>query len=320
MNVTQEKIESRALRASAWGYLFMALLGGLFFYLAQSQAILLDGVYSFISLLMTFLAQRVSRLVQTPYTDSFHFGFAHFEPMLNVVRILLILAITGFAAVSAIAALLSGGRALNADTAVIYGVVAAVGCLAMAWRQRRASRQATSPILAVDAHNWLIDGVLSSGVAVTFFAAYLLRSSAYADWIAYVDPLLVIVMVALLLPTPLKSLGENLREVLMQAPDPEIQSEVKQRIDEAVEPADDEEIFIRMLPVGRFLYLQVHILLPADAPMHGIGECDALRKRIHEQLKGLHPRLTLDVIFTADRRWLGLEDSASQGSPHPLPK
>ena len=38
MNVTQEKIESRALRASAWGYLFMALLGGLFFYLAQSQA------------------------------------------------------------------------------------------------------------------------------------------------------------------------------------------------------------------------------------------------------------------------------------------
>jgi predicted Co/Zn/Cd cation transporter (cation efflux family) len=44
--------------------------------------------------------------------------------------------------------------------------------------------------------------------------------------------------------------------------------------------------------------------------MHGIGECDALRERIHEQLKGLHPRLTMDVIFTADRRWLGLEDSA----------
>ena len=58
----RKKIESRALRASALGYLFMALLGGLFFYLAQSQAILLDGVYSFISLLMTFLAQRVSRL------------------------------------------------------------------------------------------------------------------------------------------------------------------------------------------------------------------------------------------------------------------
>ncbi len=312
MNVTQEKIESRALRASAWGYLFMALLGGLFFYLAQSQAILLDGVYSFISLLMTFLAQRVSRLVQTPYTDSFHFGFAHFEPMLNVVRILLILAITGFAAVSAIAALLSGGRALNADTAVIYGLVAAAGCLAMAWRQRRASRQATSPILAVDAHNWLIDGVLSSGVAITFLAAYLLRSSPYADWIAYVDPLLVIVMVVLLLPAPLKSLGENLREVLMQAPSPEIQAEIRERIEQAVKPAAEDQIYIRMLPVGRFLYLQVHILLPAYAPLHGINECDSVRERIHESLKDLHPRLTLDVVFTADERWLGLESVTFQ--------
>ncbi|MEA3301959.1 MAG: cation diffusion facilitator family transporter [Pseudomonadota bacterium] len=307
MNKTQEKIESRALRASAWGYLFMALLGGLFFYLARSEAILLDGIYSFISLLMTFLAQRVSLLVHTPYTDSFHFGFAHFEPLLNVVRILLILAITGFATVSAIVALLSGGRALNADTAVIYGLVAAAGCLAMAWRQRRASRQATSPILAVDAHNWLIDGVLSSGVAVTFFAAYLLRSSAYADWIAYVDPLLVIVMVALLLPTPLKSLGENLREVLMQAPSPEMQAEIRQKIVQAVEPVAEEQLYIRMLPVGRFLYLQVHILLPADAPLQGIEECDRVRERIHEGLKELHPRLTLDVVFTADERWLGLE-------------
>jgi predicted Co/Zn/Cd cation transporter (cation efflux family) len=225
------------------------------------------------------------------------------------VRILLILAISGFAAVSAIAALLSGGRALNADTAVIYGVVAAVGCLAMAWRQRRASRQATSPILAVDAHNWLIDGVLSSGVAATFIFAYLLRSTTYADWLPYVDPLLVLVMVVLLLPLPLKSLGDNLREVLMQAPSAEIQTEIRERIEQAIKPAAEEQIYIRMLPVGRFLYLQIHILLPADARLHGINECDSIRERIHENLKDFHPRLTLDVVFTADERWVGLESS-----------
>jgi hypothetical protein len=44
-------------------------------------------------------------------------------------------------------------------------------------------------------------------------------------------------------------------------------------------------------------------------PIRGIGECDVLRERIHEHLKGMHPQLTLDVIFTADKRWLGLEDS-----------
>jgi len=304
---TQQQAESGALRLSAWAYFFMALLGGAYFYLARSEAILLDGVYSFISLLMTFVAQRVSQLVQTPYTDRFHFGFAHFEPMLNVVRILLILAIAGFAAASAVAALLQGGRPLNAGSAVVYGIVAASGCLAMAWKQRRAARQANSPILAVDARNWLVDGVLSSGVAVTFVFAFLLHGTSYADWVPFIDPLLVVVMVTLMVPVPLKTLGENLRQVLMQAPDEEMQEKIRTRVEEAVQPSAEDRILVRMLPVGRFLYLQVFVLVPPGTQVRMIDEFDAVRERIAENTVDLHPQLALDVIFTADERWAGVE-------------
>jgi cation diffusion facilitator family transporter len=303
----QQQAESRALRTSAWAYLFMALLGGGYFYLAKSEAILLDGVYSFISLLMTFVAQRVTQLVQTPYTERFHFGFAHFEPMLNVVRILLILAIAAFAAASAIAALLKGGRPLNADSAVIYGLIAASGCLAMAWRQGRAARRASSPILAVDARNWLVDGVLSSGVAVTFVIAFLLRDTAYADWLPLIDPLLVVTMVTLMVPVPLKTLGENLRQVLMQAPDEPTQEKIRSQVEQAVQPTPQDRVSIRMLPVGRFLYLQVFILVPPGTPVRAIEEFDAVRERIAEHTADLHPQLTFDVIFTADERWVGIE-------------
>jgi len=171
----QQKIESSALRRSAWLYFFMALLGGGFAYLSASEAILLDGFYSFISLLMTFVAQRVAKLVQTPYTEQFHFGFAHFEPLLNVVRILLVLAIATFAAVSALLALLDGGRPLNAGSAVVYGIIAAAGGLSMAWVQRCASKRANSPILAVDARNWLIDRVKNSRSKTTAVSADTLR-------------------------------------------------------------------------------------------------------------------------------------------------
>jgi cation diffusion facilitator family transporter len=303
----QQQTEARALRLSAWAYLAMALLGGGYYYLSQSEAILLDGVYSFISLLMTFVAQRVSQLVQTPYTDRFHFGFAHFEPLLNVVRILLILAIAGFAAASAVVALLQGGRPLDADSAVIYGAIAAAGCLTMAWKQNRAARQANSPLLAVDARNWLVDGVLSSGVAVTFVIAFLLQRSAYADWVPYIDPLLVIVMIAMMVPVPLKTLGENLRQVLMQAPDEATQEKIRSRVIQAVQPTSEEEVLIRMLPVGRILYLQVFILVPRGTEVRVIDEFDAVRKSILDNTKDLHPQLTLDVMFTTDRHWVGLE-------------
>jgi predicted Co/Zn/Cd cation transporter (cation efflux family) len=258
---------------------------------------------------MTFVAQRVSRLVQTPYTDRFHFGFAHFEPLLNVVRILLILAIATFAAAAAVLALLEGGRPLNAGSAVIYGVLAASGCLAMAWVQRRASKQAGSPILAVDARNWLVDGVLSSGVTVTFVIALLLQGSAYADWVPFVDPLLVITMVTLLLPVPLKTLGENLREVLFAAPDEEMQIRIRELVEGALEPQDGDRIFVRMLPVGRFLYLQVHVLVPRDNEAMQITYHDAIRDRVYDAVRHVHPGLTLDVIFTGDERWLGMGEA-----------
>lgn len=303
----QEQIEATALRRSAIGYLFMALLGGLFFYLASSEAILLDGVYSFVSLLMTFVAQQVSRLVNTPYSDDFHFGYAHFEPLLNVVRILLILAIAGFAAASAIVALIDGGRPLNADSAVIYGLVAASGCLFMAWLQRRAARRASSPILSVDARNWLVDGVLSSGVALTFMVALLLRGSEYAHWIPYVDPLLVIVMVTLLVPVPLRSLKSNLNEVLLAAPDPETQHDIRARVESVLEAVENRDIAIRAVPVGRFLFLRVSVLVPPGTEVGVIDECDAIRLRLYEALRETHPRLVLDMDFTADQRWIGMD-------------
>ncbi len=302
--MTAEQIEGRALRNSAFGYTFMAVLGAAFFFLTSSEAILLDGVYSFISLLMTFIARRVSVLVQRPYSERFHFGFAHFEPMLNVVRILLILAIAAFACVSALAALAAGGRPLNGNFAVIYGVLAAFGCLSMAWLQKRAARRTHSPLLQVDARNWLIDGFLSSGVAVTFVGAFLLRNTAYSHWVPYIDPALVLVMLSFMLPVPLKTLGENLSQVLWAAPDEKIQQQIRQRVETVLLPDDERRIAILMLPVGRVLYVQVHILLPELTELGTAGHSDAVKNKLTQALADIHPGITVDVIYTADEQIL----------------
>ena len=48
-------IEIRAFRISALGFLIIAVLGFVFAVLAKSQAILLDGVYALVSVVMTVL-------------------------------------------------------------------------------------------------------------------------------------------------------------------------------------------------------------------------------------------------------------------------
>src|SRR5205823_1042175 len=119
-------LEIRAFRISAFGFLMISVLGLVFGLRARSQAILLDGVYALVSVVMTVLAARVARLVERPSSEAFHFGYAHFEPLLNLVRGLLIFAVCAYALVITIEVLLRGGREIDAEVGIVYTALSAV--------------------------------------------------------------------------------------------------------------------------------------------------------------------------------------------------
>ena len=172
--------EIRGFRISACGFLVISILGFVFALLAKSQAILLDGVYALVSVLMTVLAGRVARMVERPSYESFHFGYAHFEPLLNLFRGLLIFAVCAFALVSTIDVLLRGGREIHAEVAIWYTALSGVWSAGIFFYQRRLARRLGSPALAVDARAWLVDGALYVGETVAFVVYLLLEPTALA--------------------------------------------------------------------------------------------------------------------------------------------
>ncbi|MHC4402814.1 MAG: cation transporter, partial [Planctomycetota bacterium] len=189
---SNEQLESFALRLSIFGYLGMAILGIVFALLTGSGAIMVDGVYSLVSFVMAILAAGVARLVDRPGDETFHFGYAHFEPLLNLLRGLMILTIAAFALVSAVLALVSGGRPLSPGLALAYSVCVALMCLGLSAFQRRSAKKTESPTLTVDARNWLVDGVITMAVGVGFLIGVILKSSAWSHLLPYVDPAVVI--------------------------------------------------------------------------------------------------------------------------------
>ena len=64
---------------------------------SDSDAILLDGVFNGISFVVVLLSSRLAGVIETAGSPDFPFGYAHFEPLLNSFRGLLILAVSGFA-------------------------------------------------------------------------------------------------------------------------------------------------------------------------------------------------------------------------------
>ena len=295
--------EYRALRLSAWMNLGWAALGIGFGITTESTAIMLDGYFSLVGFVMALVTLRVATLVVQPPDEHFHFGYAQFEPFLNAVKGLLMLGVSGFALASAVTALLHGGREVNPGLAIVYAVIAMAGCFLVGAVQRRTAQRTGSPMLAVDAKNWLVDGAMSTVVALAFGAAWLLGRSSRADLVPFIDPLLVIGMVVAIAFVPIGILKESLREILTFAPDPAIQAQVRDRVEGALGDLPVASRQIRMMKVGRYLYILNQIVLSPEFRPGRVGELDLVRERIASALEGVEPTPVVDTLFTEDARW-----------------
>lgn len=311
MAMSANSREIRCLQLSIVANVTMALLGFVFAWLTDSQAILMDGAFSFINCIVALATLQVARLVQQPEDSSFHFGYAHFEPMLNVFKGLLTLAICVFAAVASVQVMLDGGREIKPGLPIVYALIAAGGCFALAAVINRTSRYSNSEILRVEVKAWLIDGLLSLAVALAFAGMALLQNSAWAEFSPYADPLLMLVLVVAAAPIPFKIVKDNLLQLLWIAPSHTIQRSIDSVVDDWLHGSDTLQHSLHMVKIGRTLYVQVRLLLPASDAGKTLEVLDRQRGELHEVLQKLYPEVVADILFTTDSCYFGVNGESS---------
>ena len=296
-------LESRALRLTSVGALFMAFLGLGFSVITQSEAILLDGLFSLIGFAITLLTQKVARLVVRPGDQQYPFGYATFEPMLNLCKGLLIGIIGLFALVSAISSLFTGGRPIVVGVAIVYALIAALGSFWVAWRVGDLAKRSKSALVRVDANNWMIDGILSAVVAVTFLIVELTKDTAISEFASYADPAIVIVLVLVLAPFPVKIIREAWRQIVGGCPDAEKMRLIDTAIEGIFKPEQAITWQVRSLEIGRFIYIQVYVIDPHQWS-GDLTRQDRLRNQLYSQLNHDFSYMQLNVIFTQQQQWL----------------
>lgn len=301
--ITASELENRALRLTSVGALSMAILGLGFAVITKSEAILLDGFFSLIGFAITLLTRKVSRLVVRPGDQQYPFGYATFEPMLNLCKGLLI-SLTGlFALMSAISALFTGGRPIVAGVAIAYAALAALGSFWVAWRIGRMSRRSRSALVKVDAKNWMIDGILSAAVAVTFLVVELTKSTPFSEFAPYADPMIVIVLVLTMASFPIKTIRNAWRQLVGYCPDSAKLGVINTAVEDIFKPAATINWQVRSLEVGRFIYVQIYVFDPYQWSGDLVRQ-DQLRSQLYADLTQHFPYLQLDVIFTQQPEWL----------------
>ncbi|CAM3682408.1 Cation transporter [Halomonas casei] len=296
------KTESSTLAFSAFMALLIGCAGITATLASNSQAILLDGLFNLIYFSIALVTIKVSKLASRPDSESYPFGYNYFESLVNLCKGLLILGVSIFALVDAVAALLTGGREISAGIAVLYALFATAVCSLTAWVMHRSQRHVNSPLVSADKLNWMVNSLISAAILMAFCLVVLFEQMGWYTVLPYVDSVLVIAVVILCLGVPVRMASQALRELLNKTPEEAIAEPVRQAVARGLVDIDTVEVRVRMVRPGRMLYVMVHVVLPETADV-SIASQDELRGRIDNEVRRYYAPVVCDVVFTADTRW-----------------
>ena len=302
--MTAEKIEKRSIVITIVGSVSLGLIGIVISLASRSGAVFLDGLFSLIFAVVGLLTLYVSKLVQRPRDEQYPFGYATFEPMLNLFKGILIATALLYAVWTAIRSLMTGGQEVAAIGGIIYAAIAVTGGIALAVVLRKLGQRSRSPIVQLDAQNAVIDTMISGAVGVAFVATLIIQNSRLSSWAPYADPVIMLAIAAIAAPQPIKTIRTNWRQLMGRAPDQAIQDRIVQLIELVLARVPHSETHLRTTEVGRYLYIHLYVIVPEDIvePID-VRLHDRIRRELFEQLSREYSHLALDIGFTMDARW-----------------
>ena len=281
----------------------VAIAGIVTGFISGSQSILFDGFFSLIATCIKVLMLITAQLIAKESNQRFQFGFWHLEPMVLLIEGSFLLLIAIYAFLNGVFGIINGGREIELGLVILYAAVFTVIEFGYYFWVRRKNRTLKSTLIQFDNISWLVDAMLSVGLLISFLTALALTHQGYAQWAAYVDPAILIVLALSMLAPAFKILKPALRDVLGIAPDA-LDDKVREALEIASARHGFEGYKTYVQKHGRARFIEIHIVLPSGYPLTSVKTLDALREEIAELLGKADSARWLTISFTGDRRWI----------------
>jgi cation diffusion facilitator family transporter len=303
-NEAANRIEQRTLALSLGAVLALAagsLAWGLWI---ESDVVILNGVFSLVSLVGSALYLVAARLVARRADRRFPYGYAHVEPLVNSANALLVLVICLYAFLNGVEGIRAGGDGVDAGDVVWFGAVTALFCAAVGGWELRVARRTGSQLVRNDAREWLLDAGFSTVTLFGFAVLFVLPEPQRAVWARYADSALVAALALLFAPIPLGVLRRNLREILhMRSEDEAIVARVEAAMEQVRREHDVASHSAHVAKVGRSHWIELNVVVGPRFGPQTIAAQDELRGRIWSAIGLPIDAAWLTIHFTADPRW-----------------
>lgn len=304
----QRRLEARALTLGMWGNLFMAG-GGLFAgFLSNSNAIMMDGLFSLIGFVSALLARRISHRLQLGPDRLRPFGYAADEAIFVTFRSLSLLGLVLFAVASALKNIFDHLIGLPPEPLIFapmitYFVVIGLTCFGLWASHRRAWKRSgsRSDILRLEARAAAFDGIITLTAGLGLGAIFLLRDGPLAMIAPIGDSIVVLLLCLTVIGQYYGGFRTGLAELAGLTASPRHVALVRRNMRPALQEDGGKLLDMSVMKQGRSFLVTVYY--DPGRPVSA-EQIDHLTLRLDRDLRKVLPGSDVLVLITGHpRRW-----------------
>ena len=236
------------------------------------------------------------KIAAKPADRDHPFGHARIEYVASMIVAFLILFISVDLLKDSIAKLIAP---VATEFKWIVVVILSLSVLAKLWLalfNRGVSKRIDSDVMRATSADSLSDAVATSAVLVATLLAHFLRGTAFAP---YIDPVMGLIVAALILLAGLKVLNDTKNSILGEAPDDETIARIEALISEYPEALGIHDLVVHNYGPGRTL-ASVHIEVDGKKDIFASHDTvDTIERRLKQEC-GIECTVHLDPIITDD--------------------
>ena len=297
------KLENKILKLSVIGALLFALFGIAWGWAIKSDMIIFDGLYSFISVVLSMLSLYINNYMAKRDFEKFPFGKHILEPIVISIKSLIIAIMCSYSLIEAIKTLMNGGNSLEFGLALIYSIVSVLGCGIISFYMKEQEKKINSELIKAECTQWFMDTALSTAVLVGFIIAMVLAGTKLKSLNPYIDPFMTIVVSLVCIRIPIKTFIESFKEVICVKANDEINDDIYVLVKGIEEEYNFEESITRVSKVGRELRIEIDFVYNKDSKLKTLDQMDNVREEINDAIKHIDYNKWLNVSFTGNKKW-----------------
>ncbi|WP_290923452.1 cation transporter [Halodesulfovibrio sp.] len=296
------KIEIKTMKVIFFAYLLMAIVGITNSLYSNSEAVLIDGTFNFISALSMIVGIKISKFVSLKPSKIQPIGFAMYETLYTLMKGIMMLGVILLAAVSNITKIhtfFTTGDAVpvNGSSILIYSIsmvaICSVVYLYLAAQVKKTDGQ--SVMLRTEQIAVFQNGVISGAIGIVFLLVALLENTFVKPILPITDSIVVLILCGLLIGDPIQIVRNSFFELTIRDTHQSLRDTMF-NLTKNIFPEGYKLEHIWINKLGRTYYFM--FLVAPLKPSLPVAEMELIQETIEQTVKKETAFSFVDVIFS----------------------